>query len=256
MYGEADSRSFQILFFTLSDAINKSFICFDNNANNSVLCIGTEQISSESSLLFFDIRQRSPLSTYRNIHRDDITDIKFHPTLPNVLASGSTDGLINIFDISNPTEDDALQYCLNTESSVQTLNWHQTQQNKNRISCITHLNDFILYDVEESEEIVAFKRNEITKLIRRKSSNECYLVNSHTVNQEDILLIAGSNYNKGECLRTMILAGKDFIPRSNLENNKQIVRCSAYDAKVCLERILRKFLIQCNFLTIPCVFLE
>jgi hypothetical protein len=35
-----------------------------------------------------------------------------------MLASGSIDGLINIFDVSKTCEDDALQQSLNTESSV------------------------------------------------------------------------------------------------------------------------------------------
>jgi hypothetical protein len=32
--------------------------------------------------------------------------------------SGSTDGLVNIFDVNESSEDDALQHCLNTEDSV------------------------------------------------------------------------------------------------------------------------------------------
>lgn len=170
---------------------------------------------------------------YQDSHRDDVTQIKFHTTVRNLLASGSTDGLINIFDISETTEDDALQYCLNTESSVQTLNWHPASSpDKNRVSCITHTNDFHLYDIEESEKIVQFERTRINSLIQRKSSNECYLVNCHTTGDGEVLLVAGSNYNKGECLRTLSLNGKDFVPRSNLVDNKQIVRCSFYNDKV------------------------
>lgn len=143
-----------------------------------------------------------------------------------------------MFDISNSTEEDALQYCLNTESSVQTLNWHSTSNpDKNRISCITHTNDFHLYDVEESEEIVKFVRGDVTKAIQRKSSNECYLINCHTTNQGDVLLVAGSNYNKGECLRTLTLSGKELQPRNTLSDNKQIVRCSAYNEKVCIRTL-------------------
>lgn len=203
------------------------------NSNDSILCAGTEQASCESFLLFFDIRQRSTLGAYLDSHQDDLTQVKFHPTKHNIVASGSTDGLINVFDISESTEDDALQYCLNTESSVQALNWHPTDDpEKNRISCITHTNDFHLYDVEESEEIVEFNRAKITKLIQRKSSNDCYLINCHTTNQGEVLLLAGSNFNKGECLRTLTLREKEFKTRSNLGDNKQIVRCSVYNEKV------------------------
>lgn len=223
--------SFIVYFFRLENT-DKLITCIDNNSDDSVLCVGTEQTSSESLLLFFDIRQRKTSFTFSDSHKDDITDLKFHPTLPNLLASGSTDGLINVFDVMNSDEDDALLYCLNTESSVQTLNWHEVDAGRNKISCITHLNDFIVYDVEESEQIVSFKRSAITKAIRRKSPNECYLVNAHSIDQNNILLLAGSNFNKGECLRTLSLTGKELSSRSNIEANKQIVRCSAYDAKV------------------------
>lgn len=207
--------------------------CFDINNNDSILCAGTEQASTESFLLFFDVRQRTTLGAYRDSHTDDITQVKFHPDKHNVLATGSTDGLINVFDIANATEDDALQYCLNTESSVQTLNWHRTTDpNKNRLSCITHTNDFHLYDVEESEQIVTFERKAITKLIKRNSASECYLINCHTSSEGEVLLLSGSNFNKGECLRTLQLSGKELQPRSNLHNNKQIVRCSVYNEKV------------------------
>lgn len=182
--------------------------------------------------MLYDTRQRSVRLSYTDSHKDDITDIKFHPTNSNLLSTGSTDGLINVFDLTEAEEDDALLYCLNTESSVQTLNWHPLSNGKNRISCITHLNDFHVYDVEESEEICSFKRDALSKHIRRKSPNECYLVNAHTSVEEQVILVAGSNYNKGECLRTLTLTGKELVPRSSVDSNKQIVRCSAYNAKV------------------------
>lgn len=52
---------------------------------------------------------------------DDVTRLSFHPNKRDILASGSVDGLINIFDLTQPTEDMALRYSLNTESSVVSL---------------------------------------------------------------------------------------------------------------------------------------
>lgn len=49
---------------------------------------------------------------------DDITCLTFHPAKRNVLASGSTDGLMNMFDLIQSSEDLALTCSLNTESSV------------------------------------------------------------------------------------------------------------------------------------------
>lgn len=51
------------------------------------------------------------------------SQVKFHPDRRDVLASGSTDGLVCLFDISQPIEDDALFGTLNSESSVVSNCW-------------------------------------------------------------------------------------------------------------------------------------
>lgn len=58
------------------------------------------------------------LGGYWESHMDDVTCLSFHPVKQNVLTSGSTDGLMNLFDLTQPSEDLALTCSLNTESSV------------------------------------------------------------------------------------------------------------------------------------------
>ena len=60
---------------------------------------------------------------YFESHQDDVTAIRFHAKNPDLMCSGSVDGLINVFDLKEANEDDALQQTLNTESSVHKLNW-------------------------------------------------------------------------------------------------------------------------------------
>lgn len=220
-----------------NDSVHKkSFACFDLNANDTIICAGTDELSCEAHLLYFDVRKNVTLGAYTDSHKDDITQVKFHPTKHNILASGSIDGLINVFNIVESSEDDALEYCLNTESSVQTINWHPTTKpDENRLACITHTNDFQLYNVEESESIYQCTREEITAFIKRKSSSDCYLVNSHSTSTDDLFLLAGSNFNEGECLRSLTFKQNSFDGRTNFSNNKQIVRCSLYDPKVIIK---------------------
>lgn len=59
-----------------------------------------------------------PLQNYIECHSDDVTEVKFHPTLPRCLLSGSTDGLVNIYDTSISDEDDALVQVQNHGSSI------------------------------------------------------------------------------------------------------------------------------------------
>ena len=44
--------------------------------------------------------------------------VHFHPSTEKSMVSGSTDGLINVFDIMQTTEDDALISTYNTEATV------------------------------------------------------------------------------------------------------------------------------------------
>ena len=79
----------------------------------------TKEGLGEVSVLLYDTRNASvPLRNYAESHTDTITQLAFHPTQPNVLLSGSTDGLVSIFDINQSDEEDALQQVLNPRSAV------------------------------------------------------------------------------------------------------------------------------------------
>lgn len=50
----------------------------------------------------------------------------------------------------------------------------------------------------------------------------------------EIFVLAGSNYNKGDCLRSLKFDNKSLIPLTNFEGNRQIIRTSLYDETVSL----------------------
>ena len=75
-------------------------------------------MDEDSFLLFWDVRSTKLLGAYWESHSDDITTVKFSPVNGTRLATGSTDGLLNVFNLVATTEDDALEYSFNTESSV------------------------------------------------------------------------------------------------------------------------------------------
>lgn len=104
-------------------AMPKDIVCFDRNANSRVLCVGTEQHHNNVFMLFYDLRERKQMGGYFDCHQDDVTTLRFHPQNPDLMCSGSTDGLINIFDLQKTSEDDALLTTLNTVSSVHKVNW-------------------------------------------------------------------------------------------------------------------------------------
>lgn len=237
-----DIRTTQTPIKTLhKDAtIREPYTCFDVNTNDTILCAGTERIKDDAHVILFDIRKWSTLATFSDCHSQDLTQVKFHSHIPNVLASGSIDGLINVYNVSETNEDDALLYCINTEHSVQTIDWHKKNNSMetiksssgNLLTCITDTNDFQLIDVEESEIIFQAERNVIAKQMKRKKIDECYLAKCHSTINGEIFLLGGSHGHDGKCLRSLTIHNKSFKPRNDFAENKQIVRCSIFNPKV------------------------
>ncbi|XP_001361228.2 WD repeat-containing protein 89 [Drosophila pseudoobscura] len=212
--------------------VPKSLTCFDRNANSRIICCGTEQYIGSVHLLFFDVRERKQLGGFYESHQDDVTSVRFHDRNPDMLCTGGTDGLINLFDIKQTDEDEALQNTINTESSVHRLNWHRNVYDKDIISCITHTNDFKSYECEEGDEVASFERSGITEAIRRKNAGNFNLINAHNLEDNGVFLLAGTNYNRGEILRSVSVLSKEKLePLANFAGNKQIVRDSLFDAK-------------------------
>ena len=82
---------------------------------------GTEDPISDEACLTLNRDQRNtsaPLRSYIDSHTDTVTSLELHPTLPTLLLSSSTDGLVNIFDISQAEEDDALYQVINHGSAI------------------------------------------------------------------------------------------------------------------------------------------
>lgn len=90
--------------------------------HESLIAIGTESTKEglgDVSVLLYDTRNAAtPLRSYVESHTDSVTQLAFHTSQPNVLLSGSTDGLVSFFDLSQADEEDALQQVLNPRSAV------------------------------------------------------------------------------------------------------------------------------------------
>ncbi|XP_050327477.1 WD repeat-containing protein 89 [Bactrocera neohumeralis] len=212
-----------------SMSVRKSINCFDSNSNGRIICTGTEQYQGDVFLFFYDVRKREHLGGYFESHENDITSLRFHDKNPDILCSGSTDGLINVFDIKEETEDDALTATFNAECSIQNLNWHTNIYEQDVISCVTDTHDFHVYLAEEGDIVAKFERCQIAAAAKRKNQDNCNVVGAHSNGNGDLLLLTGTN-NKGEVLRTLRL-NKNLLPVADFVGNKQVVRASVFDKK-------------------------
>ncbi|NXX50530.1 WDR89 protein, partial [Tricholaema leucomelas] len=131
------------------------FCSFDINSNDLIICAGTEKVEKDTFLVFWDARgitncastTKEPLGVYSESHNDDITKISFHPVEPNWVVSGSTDGLVNVFDINKDNEDDALISTCNSDSSVSFIGW--SGKDYKQVYCMTHDEGFCWWDIAQ-----------------------------------------------------------------------------------------------------------
>ncbi|KAL8805172.1 MAG: hypothetical protein Q9200_005538 [Gallowayella weberi] len=89
---------------------------------------------------------KGPLLQYVESHNDDVTDLSFHPSNPTTLLSGSTDGLVNLYDTTISDEDDALTQVFNHGSSIA----HAGFLSDHHVFALSHDEIFSIYNFTDS----------------------------------------------------------------------------------------------------------
>ncbi|KAG8561185.1 hypothetical protein GDO81_015279 [Engystomops pustulosus] len=176
------------------------FISFDVSCNDLVVCAGTEKVESDAFLVFWDGRyianteSKEPLGAYSESHNDDVTQVRFHPTNPSLVATGSTDGLVNVFDINENNEDDALTSTCNSDSSVNMIGW--AGRDFKQVYCLTHDEGFLWWDIAQVDTEEAITLCKVDDM--REHVSEChvdYLVDGFYHEKQNTLLLLGGSHN-------------------------------------------------------------
>lgn len=88
----------------------------------NLVAAGTESVKEglgDVDVLVYDVRgSTQPIRIFKESHTDTITNLTWHPSQTDLLMSGSTDGLVSIFDVQQADEDDALKQVLNPKTAV------------------------------------------------------------------------------------------------------------------------------------------
>ncbi|KAL3471990.1 WD domain protein [Aspergillus californicus] len=109
---------------------------------------GTELLSHKAIVSFWDVRSpHQPHLEYVESHNDDVTELQYHPTHHNVLLSGSTDGLVNIYDTTITDEDEALVQVIN-HGSVH----HAGFLNEKTIFALSHDEVFSIHPATDPDD--------------------------------------------------------------------------------------------------------
>lgn len=173
---------------------NNVFTAFDVNCNDKVICAGTEALSDNTHLIFWDQRSGEPMGVYEDSHQDDITQVKFHPIAPNRLASGSTDGLVCTFDIRQDSEDDAILSTLNSESSVSQMGW--CGNDLENVYCLTHTETFHIWHCEESDVVTELNVGDVRDSFEGENKVEYLIDCFQSTGESNPVLVAGTHSGK------------------------------------------------------------
>eukprot|EP01135_Chromosphaera_perkinsii_P009054 Nk52_evm1s1591 gene=Nk52_evmTU1s1591 len=147
---------------------------------DTILAAGTEKCGEDALLVFWDMRNGSSsgngsaaLGMFEEAHSDDITQVKFNPTKRAEVASGSTDGLVCVFDLTNGggdsghngvclNEEENMVGVLNSESSVSKIGFfggsvtaNGTCTTHDYIYCISHTSAFNIWNAQTSAQLAA-----------------------------------------------------------------------------------------------------
>ncbi|KAG0050815.1 WD40-repeat-containing domain protein [Linnemannia elongata] len=131
-------------------------LSFDLNSSEQILAAGSELVEYDANIHFFDARSNTSaiVKTYSESHSDDITNIKFHPTNPARLMTGSVDGLICQFDLTDMDEEEGLMVVSNTGASINRIGYFGP--NAEYIYCLSHMETLSLWNSEDADAIHQF----------------------------------------------------------------------------------------------------
>ncbi|XP_034063145.1 LOW QUALITY PROTEIN: WD repeat-containing protein 89 [Gymnodraco acuticeps] len=211
-----------------------NYCSFDLNCSDTLLCAGTEQVNDEDSfLVFWDVRKPGGklLGVYSESHSDDITQVCFHPREKDRLASGSTDGLVNVFDLSRGGEDEALLATCNSDSSAGSVCWSGAEFTQ--LLCLSHDEGLHLWDLgqlDTDEPLTIFSTSDARGLpLLADGGGVDYLVGCRWLQEAQRLLVVGGKNSGDLHLMECDHAGLRLL-RTLEGGHSSTVRCFLWDA--------------------------
>ncbi|KAM3069254.1 hypothetical protein ACMFMG_010765 [Clarireedia jacksonii] len=115
----------------------------------NTLAAGTELTNHQATVSIWDARSLgAPVVQYVESHSDDVTELQFHPNEASLLLSGSTDGLVNIYNTKIIDEEEALHQTINHGHSIH----HAKFLSNTDIFALSHDEKFSMYELVTNPE--------------------------------------------------------------------------------------------------------
>mmetsp|Transcript_44250 Transcript_44250/g.139600 ORF Transcript_44250/g.139600 Transcript_44250/m.139600 type:complete len:361 (-) Transcript_44250:438-1520(-) len=100
----------------------------------------------------YDMRTQKLFRNYSDVHTEDVTQVRCHPTLPSITVSGGEDGLICVSNHQPEDEDDSLEAVFNVEVAISRIGFcgNLAQQ----VYCTTNIHSLQMWDVGKEKLLV------------------------------------------------------------------------------------------------------
>ncbi|KAI9837070.1 MAG: hypothetical protein M1819_000719 [Sarea resinae] len=141
---------------TLTKQKQGAILSLDCSSSRNAIVAGTEltpqnREEPQAITALWDIRAGvTPQLQYVESHNDDVTELRFHPNDPTFFLSGSTDGLVNVYNSAISDEEEALHQVINHGSSIH----HAGFLGSTSIFALSHDENLSVYQVASPDESV------------------------------------------------------------------------------------------------------
>lgn len=205
---------------------------------------------SKGQIHFYDLRQISgsninaPLGSYVDAHTEEVTKVRFQHTnngsndTTSIMVTASEDGLVNIFDTSQPSEELALKSVMNVQSPLREVGFFGPSLEG--IFCLTGSETFSVWHYDSAQRIVDF--GDMRTMLSTNSNIPIhYMIGCHW-DGHDLNLLSGNT--NGDCamfkvdagnisLKQILTGGHKSSIRSFTSLNDNVIITGGEDSRMC-----------------------
>ncbi|KAG5365929.1 putative WD repeat-containing protein [Yarrowia sp. B02] len=122
---------------------------------DNIVAGGSELVGTDAGICLWNVTNPKadgmPFIEFPDVHNDDVTELRFHPTRSNIVVSGSTDGLVNVYDTTETDQDEVVKQVFNHDASIHCAGF----VSPNRVYVLSHMETLSIYDMDFEKDDVA-----------------------------------------------------------------------------------------------------